>query len=78
MKNAKYQNQKSVALTFYNLFNNSKYVITKSGEQEKEPENELEDKIIKNHVMLESIEKDSIGKRKKPMIEISLKPARGK
>lgn len=38
MKNAKYQNQKSVALTFYNLFNNSKYVITKSGEPEKETE----------------------------------------
>ena len=38
MKNVKYQNQKSVALTFYNLFNNSKYVISKSGEQEKESE----------------------------------------
>jgi hypothetical protein len=30
-KNSKYHNQKSVALTFYNLFNNSKYHITRSG-----------------------------------------------
>ena len=30
-KHHKYQDQKSIALTFYNLFNNSKYNLTKEG-----------------------------------------------
>lgn len=30
----KFHNQKSIALTFYNLFNNSKYYITKSKRKE--------------------------------------------
>jgi len=30
-KQKKYQDQKSIAVTFYNLFNNSKYNLTKEG-----------------------------------------------
>lgn len=30
----KYHNQKSIALTFYNLFNNSKYYMTRSKKKE--------------------------------------------
>jgi hypothetical protein len=67
-KNSKYQNQnqKSVALTFYNLFNNSKYLITRGNRSpERESESELEEKIIKNHILLESIEKDHSKQRKR-------------
>lgn len=57
-KNYLQTQQKAIALTFYNLFNDSKYLIKRENANESKDESFQDDSIIKNHIYLAEIEDD--------------------